>query len=224
MGRTIEILYEDNHLLAVCKPQGILVQGDKSGQITLFELARRYLKDKYKKPGNVYLGLVHRLDRKTAGVVVFAKTSKAAGRLSREFRERRVKKLYLAIVEGKSPASLTLEQILLRDRKRGTSKIIKKMVPGAQRVKLFFRVIKRSDNCTLLEVIPETGRHHQIRAQLGAIGYPVAGDTRYGAKKRLPDGRIGLFARQISFPHPVKKKEITITANSANYGDSILNY
>lgn len=208
----MDILYEDNHLLVIFKPAGLLIQGDRSGRDTLFEMAKRYLKDKYKKPHGVYLGLVHRLDRGTSGVVVFARTSKAASRLSSEFRERRVKKVYRAVVEGKIPASGTLSQILLRDRKRGISRIIKKMVPGAQRVKLSFRAIKREGDYTLLEVIPETGRHHQIRAQLGAIGCPVAGDTRYGAKKKLDNGKISLFAHRISFCHPVKKKGITIRA------------
>ena len=212
MEKALQVLYEDNHLLAVFKPTGLLVQGDKSDQITLFEIAKKYLKDKYKKPGNVYLGLVHRLDKVTAGVVVFAKTSKSASRLSCEFRERRVRKLYLAIVEGEIPEQGILKHILLRDKQKGTSRIIKKIVPGAQKVELSFRVIKRTSAGALLEVIPETGRHHQIRAQLSAFGYPVQGDTRYGAKKRLPDGMISLFACQISFCHPVKKEKITIPA------------
>ena len=211
MTKTFDIIYEDNHILAVFKPAGLLIQGDRSGRPTLFEMARRYLKDKYKKPGNVYLGLVHRLDKVTAGVVIFAKTSKAASRLSCEFREHRIRKVYWAVVEGMIPESGTLNHILLRDRKRGISHIVKKMCPGAQRVKLSYRVIKRRRGCSLLEVIPETGRHHQIRVQLGTIGYPVVGDKIYGAKNRLLDGEIGLFARQISFCHPVKKEEITIS-------------
>jgi len=212
MTKALEILHEDNHLLVILKPAGLLIQGDRSGAVTLFEIAKRYLKDKYKKPGNVYLGLVHRLDKRTAGVVVFAKTSKAASRLSSQFRERRVKKVYRVVVEGNIPARATLNHILLRDRTKGISRIIKEMIPGAQKVKLSYRVIKRSSRGALLEVIPETGRHHQIRAQLGAFGYPIVGDTRYGAKKKFANGGIGLFAYKISFCHPVKKNEITIRA------------
>ena len=209
---SLKILYEDNHLLVVFKPAGLLIQGDKSGRPTLLEIARKYLKDKYKKPGQVYLGLVHRLDRAVAGVVIFARTSKAAGRLSREFRERRVKKIYRAVVEGLPPPAATLKNILLRDRKKGRSRIFKEMVPGGQQVELSYHLIKKTKNRALLEIIPETGRHHQIRAQLGALGYPIVGDISYGAKTKLPDGNISLFCRQISFLHPVTKKELTIQA------------
>ena len=209
---SLEILYEDNHILAVLKPAGLLIQGDKSGRPTLLDIARKYLKDKYKKPGQVYLGLVHRLDRPVAGVVIFARTSKAASRLSREFRERRVKKIYRAVVEGVPPPAATLKDILLRDRKSGLSRIMKEMVQGGQQVGLSYRLIKKNKNRALLEIIPETGRHHQIRAQLSASGYPIVGDTAYGAKNKLPDGNIRLFCCQISFLHPVTKKELTIPA------------
>ena len=209
---SLKILYEDNHILAVLKPAGLLIQGDRSGRPTLLDIARKYLKDKYKKPGQVYLGLVHRLDRPVAGVVIFARTSKAASRLSREFRERRVKKIYRAVVEGVPRPAATLKDILLRDRKSGLSRIMKEMVQGGQQVELSYRLIKKNKNRALLEIIPETGRHHQIRAQLSASGYPIVGDISYGAKTKLSDGNIHLFCRQISFLHPVTKKELTIQA------------
>lgn len=209
---SLKILYEDNHILAVFKPAGLLIQGDRSGRPTLLEMAKKYLKDKYKKQGQVYLGLVHRLDRPVAGVVIFARTSKAASRLSLEFREHRVKKIYRAVVEGLPPPAATLKNILLRDRKKGLSRILKKPVPGGQYVELSYSLIKKTKNCALLEIIPQTGRHHQIRAQLSAFGYPIAGDITYGAKTKLADGRICLLAREISFSHPVTKKELTIQA------------
>ena len=210
MAKGLEILYEDNHILAVLKPAGVLVQGDRSGEITLFEAAKKYLKAKYRKPGQVYLGMVHRLDKGTAGVVVFARTSKAAGRLSREFRERRVRKVYMAVVEGRIRGEDVLTHRLLRDREKGTSCIARDTAPGTQEVKLSYRVIEGTGTRTLLEVIPETGRHHQIRAQLSAIGHPIIGDVRYGAGRGLAGGKIGLLASSISFRHPVKKNDMTI--------------
>lgn len=211
--QNLEVLYEDNHILAVYKPAGLLMQGDKSGRPTLWEMAKAYLKDKYNKPGQVYLGLVHRLDRVVAGVVIFARTSKAAGRLSQQFREHKIKKVYWAEVEGIPPGKGTLNQVLWRDREKGLSLIFDHLVPGGQKVELSYRVIKKNKGDSLLEIRPGTGRHHQIRLQLASLGYPIIGDTLYGAKTRLTDGHIRLFSQAISFIHPITQREITIKAS-----------
>jgi 23S rRNA pseudouridine1911/1915/1917 synthase len=209
----LTVLYEDNHLLAVVKPPGILVQGDKTGDTTLLETAGAWLKTKYNKPGGVYLGLVHRLDRPVGGVVVFAKTSKAAKRLCAQFRKRTVKKIYRAVVEG-VPEEHTgrLYHYLLKDEKAGRVKLFAMPVAGAKPAELRYRILKSEEQRAELEVELITGRSHQIRAQLSRIGFPIMGDVKYGAKTALSERRIALFAVRLSFSHPVTGKEITIEA------------
>ena len=219
----INILYEDNHLLVVEKPNNIPVQEDDSKDADLLSLLKDYLKEKYNKPGEVFLGVPHRLDRPTSGVVLFARTSKALTRLNEMFKEKSklstvncqlsIKKTYWAIVQGapKVPEA-RLENWLVRNEQQNKSYIAK---PGAKDAKLAiltYKTLVRGDNYTLLEINLETGRHHQIRCQLAAIGCPVKGDLKYGAKRSNPDGGICLHARQIEFVHPVSKQNICITA------------
>jgi len=208
------ILYEDNHIIAVNKTCNEIVQGDKTGDTPLSETVKAYIKEKYNKPGEVFLGVTHRLDRPTSGVVLFARTSKALARLNEMFKSHeQIKKTYWAIVQGapKMPEA-RLENWLIRNEKQNKSYIAK---PGAKDAKLAilsYKTLVRGDNYTLLEINLETGRHHQIRCQLAAIGCPVKGDLKYGAKRSNPDGGICLHARQIEFVHPVSKEEICITA------------
>jgi len=208
------VLYEDNHIIAVNKTCNEIVQGDKTGDTPLSEIVKAYIKDKYNKPGEVFLGVTHRLDRPTSGVVLFARTSKALTRLNDMFKSHeQIKKTYWAIVQGcpKIPET-RLENWLIRNEAQNKSYIAK---PGAKEAKmavLDYRVLVRGENYTLLEVNLETGRHHQIRCQLAAIGCPVKGDLKYGAKRSNPDGGICLHARKIEFIHPVSKENICITA------------
>ena len=215
------VLYEDNHIIAVNKTCNEIVQGDKTGDTPLSEIVKAYIKDKYNKPGEVFLGVTHRLDRPTSGVVLFARTSKALIRLNEMFREKSavnhqpsaITKTYWAIVQGepKTPEA-RLENFLVRNEEQNKSYIAK---PGAKEAKLAilsYKTLAKGDNYTLLEVNLETGRHHQIRCQLAAIGCPIKGDLKYGAKRSNPDGGICLHARQIRFIHPVKKEPVTITA------------
>ena len=208
------VIYEDNHIIAVNKTCNEIVQGDKTGDTPLSETVKAYIKEKYNKPGEVFLGVTHRLDRPTSGVVLFARTSKALTRLNEMFKSHeQIKKTYWAIVQGapKMPDA-RLENWLIRNEKQNKSYIAK---PGAKEAKLAilsYKTLVRGDNYTLLEINLETGRHHQIRCQLAAIGCPVKGDLKYGAKRSNPDGGICLHARQIEFVHPVSKEEICITA------------
>lgn len=210
----MQILYEDNHIIAVNKAPGEIVQGDKTGDKPLSEILKEYIKTKYNKPGEVFLGVPHRLDRPTSGVVLFARTSKALTRLNEMFKgHEAMHKTYWAIVQGepKLPEA-RLENYLVRNEAQNKSYIAK---PGAKEAKqaiLTYRTLARGDHYTLLEVELLTGRHHQIRCQLAAIGCPIKGDLKYGAKRSNPDGSISLHARQITFVHPVRKEEITITA------------
>ena len=210
----MEILYEDNHLIAVNKVPGEIVQGDKTGDKPLSEILKEYIKVKYNKPGEVFLGVPHRLDRPTSGVVLFARTSKALVRLNEMFKDHEaMHKTYWAIVHGapKVPEG-RLENWLIRNEAQNKSYIAK---PGAKEAKqaiLNYHTLVRGDHYTLLEVELLTGRHHQIRCQLAAIGCPIKGDLKYGAKRSNPDGSISLHARQISFLHPVKKEPLTIVA------------
>ena len=223
----MEILYEDNHIIAVNKAPGEIVQGDKTGDKPLSDMLKEYIKVKYNKPGEVFLGVPHRLDRPTSGVVLFARTSKALTRLSEMFKEKSltpnppihpsispsINKIYWAIVQGtpKQPEG-HLENWLIRNEAQNKSYIAK---PGAKDAKLAilnYRTLANGDHYTLLEVELLTGRHHQIRCQLAAIGCPIKGDLKYGAKRSNPDGSICLHARQITFVHPVKKEPVTITA------------
>ena len=210
----MQVLYEDNHIIAVNKTCNEIVQGDKTGDTPLSEIVKAYIKDKYNKPGEVFLGVTHRLDRPTSGVVLFARTSKALTRLNDMFKSHeQIKKTYWAIVQGcpKIPET-RLENWLIRNEAQNKSYIAKPNANNAKKAILDYRILVRGENYTLLEVNLETGRHHQIRCQLAAIGCPVKGDLKYGAKRSNPDGGICLHARKIEFIHPVSKENICITA------------
>jgi len=215
------VLYEDNHIIAVSKTCHEIVQGDKTGDTPLSEMVKAYIKEKYQKPGEVFLGVTHRLDRPTTGVVLFARTSKALTRLNAMFQSHeQIRKTYWAIVErtenGKvkteNGEAIKLEHYLWRNEKQNKSFIVKQGTKDAKRAVLSYRAIAQSDRYTLMEVNLETGRHHQIRCQLSAIGSPIKGDLKYGAKRSNPDGGIALHARKIEFIHPVSKQPISITA------------
>lgn len=208
------VLYEDNHIIAVNKTCNEIVQGDKTGDTPLSETVKAYIKVKYNKPGEVFLGVTHRLDRPTSGVVLFARTSKALARLNEMFKSHeQIKKTYWAIVQGapKQPEA-RLENWLVKNETQNKSYIVKPYSKDAKQAILNYRTLVRGENYTLLEVDLETGRHHQIRCQLAAIGCPIKGDLKYGAKRSNPDGGICLHARQIAFIHPVSKEPICITA------------
>ncbi len=212
------VLYEDNHIIAVNKTCNEIVQGDKTGDTPLSETIKAYIKQKYNKPGEVFLGVTHRLDRPTSGVVLFARTSKALTRLNEMFKSHeQIKKTYWAIVQGcpKEPEA-RLENWLIRNEAQNKSYITKPHANNAKQAVLEYKTLVRGENYTLLEVNLETGRHHQIRCQLAAIGCPVKGDLKYGAKRSNPDGGICLHARKIEFIHPVKKDNICITAPVPN--------
>lgn len=209
----LQVLYEDNHLIAINKRVGDIVQGDKTGDKPLSDVVKEYIKDKYNKPGEVFLGVVHRLDRPTTGIVVFARTSKALTRLNDLFKNRETQKTYWAVVKGKlSKHNDTLVHYLKRNEKANTSKAYAKEIPDSKKASLEYMVIQELNNYTALEIGLHTGRHHQIRAQLSAIGYPIKGDLKYGAERSNPDGGIHLHARKLEFVHPVSKEAIIITA------------
>lgn len=209
----LQVLYEDNHIIAVNKRVGDIVQGDKTGDKPLSDVVKEYIKDKYNKPGEVFLGVVHRLDRPTTGIVIFARTSKALTRLNELFKNRETQKTYWAVVKIK-PESNTgiLEHFLKRNEKTNTSKAHTKEVPESKKASLDYTVIKELNNYFALEINLHTGRHHQIRAQLSAIGSPIKGDLKYGFDRSNPDGGIHLHARKLVFVHPVSKENITIIA------------
>lgn len=210
----MEVLYEDNHIIAVNKTCNEIVQGDKTGDTPLSEMVKAYIKEKYHKPGEVFLGVTHRLDRPTSGVVLFARTSKALTRLNEMFKSHeQIRKTYWAIVQGapKVPEA-RLENWLTRNEQLNKSFIAKPGAKDAKQAILYYKTLVKGDHYTLLEVNLETGRHHQIRCQLAAIGCPIKGDLKYGAKRSNPDGGICLHARKIEFIHPVSKQEICITA------------
>ena len=212
------VLYEDNHIIAVNKAPGEIVQGDKTGDLPLSETVKAYIKEKYDKPGEVFLGVPHRLDRPTSGVVLFARTSKALSRLSEMFKEKSlnstqssIKKTYWAIVQGAPKQSEGhLEHWLVRNEAQNKSYVANSS--GAKLAILNYRTLAQGEHYTLLEIELLTGRHHQIRCQLAAIGCPVKGDLKYGAKRSNPDGSISLHAREITLVHPVRKETLTITA------------
>lgn len=212
------VLYEDNHIIAVNKTCNEIVQGDKTGDMPLSETVKAYIKEKYNKPGEVFLGVTHRLDRPTSGVVLFARTSKALTRLNEMFKSHeQIRKTYWAIVQGApKQAEARLENWLTRNETLNKSFIGKPGAKEAKRAILSYKTLVRGENYTLLEINLETGRHHQIRCQLAAIGCPVKGDLKYGAKRSNPDGGICLHARKIEFIHPVKKETICITAPVPN--------
>ena len=216
-SKPIQVIYEDNHLLVVNKRPGDLIQGDRTGDMPLSEKAKAYIKKKYDKPGNVYLGVPHRLDRPTSGVVVFAKTSKALSRLNRLFSSRDITKIYWAIVQSAPKNSRgTLKHYLLRNRRQNKSYSHDKEVKGSKLGILHYKTIKKLGGYHLLEVNLETGRHHQIRSQLAKIGSTIKGDLKYGAKQSNPDGSIHLHARALYFVHPVSKKELKLIAPPPN--------
>ncbi len=209
----MEIVYEDNHIIVVNKSSAEIVQGDKTGDEPLSETVKRYLKDKYAKPGNVFLGVVHRLDRPVSGLVMFAKTSKALSRLNEMFSKGEVRKTYWAIVRGRPvPEEGELVHYLLRNEKQNKSYAYDKEVKYSKKAVLNYRMMGYSQNYSLLEVDLKTGRHHQIRCQLAKIGCPVKGDLKYGFPRSNPDGGISLHARRIQFVHPVSKEPIDIVA------------
>ena len=209
----LQILHEDNHIIVVNKRVGDIVQGDKTGDKPLSEIVKEYIKDKYNKPGEVFLGVVHRLDRPTTGIVVFAKTSKALERLNKMFSERETNKTYWAVVKNKPPKTVdNLIHFLKRNEKNNTSKAHLKEVPESKKASLDYKIIKELNNYFALEINLHTGRHHQIRAQLQAIGCPIKGDLKYGFDRSNPDGGIHLHARKLAFTHPVSKEQIEIIA------------
>jgi 23S rRNA pseudouridine1911/1915/1917 synthase len=212
--RQLQILLEDNHLLAVVKPAGLLVQGDRTGDPTLLDAAKAYLKEKYAKPGNVYLGLVHRLDRPVSGVVLLARTSKAAGRLSRQFRERSVTKRYLAVVEGSPPdeRGVLVAQLARDGDAGGVTRAAAAPFPGSRAAELEYIVLARHDRRALLRVAPAGGRRHQIRAQLALAGWPIVGDVKYGARAGRRDRSIALHAERLEVVHPVRDERIILVA------------
>lgn len=209
----MNVLYEDNHIIAVNKAAGEIVQGDKTGDKTLCDAMKAFLKEKYAKPGNVFVGLPHRLDRPVSGIVVLAKTSKALERLNEMFRTGAVKKIYWAITkERPAQPEAELECWIYRNEKMNKSFAYPKEVKGSKKALLHYRHIAASQNYNLIEVELKTGRHHQIRCQLASIGCPIKGDLKYGAKRSNPDGSISLHARYVEFIHPVSKELIQITA------------
>ena len=209
----IETLYEDNHLIAINKRSGDIVQGDKTGDKPLSEIVKDHLKSKYEKPGSVYLGVVHRIDRPVSGIVIFAKTSKALSRMNEMFRDKKVKKTYWAVVKNAPPHDQgTLIHYLKKDEAKNKSKAYDEEVSGSLRSWLDYKVIGKSDSFYLLENTPHTGRHHQIRAQLAAMGCPIKGDLKYGYDRSNKDGSIHLHARKVEFVHPVKKEPVVIVA------------
>jgi 23S rRNA pseudouridine1911/1915/1917 synthase len=213
----LNVLYEDNHVIVINKSASDIVQGDKTGDETLPDKIKSYLKVKYDKPGNVFCGVVHRLDRPTSGAVVFARTSKALERLNAQFRDKETNKTYWAIVESKpEKEEATLVHYLKKNEKQNKSYATLHEVPGSKKAVLHYKLIDSSDRYYLLEVKLETGRHHQIRAQLSSIGCVIKGDLKYGAKRPNSDGSIGLHARELEFDHPTTKEVIKITAPVPN--------
>ena len=213
MRFVMQVIYEDNHIIIVSKESGEIVQGDKTGDQPLSETVKQYIKEKYQKPGNVFLGVAHRLDRPVSGLVVFAKTSKALERLNRMFANGEVHKTYWAITRNRPQEEEgVLEHWLVRNEQQNKSYAHNREVPRAKLARLKYRVIGASDNYTLLEVNLMTGRHHQIRCQLAKMGCPIRGDLKYGDKRSNPDGSISLLARRVEFIHPVSKETIVATA------------
>ena len=210
----LEVLYEDNHIIAVNKQPSDIVQGDKTKDEPLSEIVKQYIKIKYNKPGNVYLGVIHRIDRPVSGVILFAKTSKALTRLNKMFKDKNMQKTYWAVVEkGDIPNKGTIINYLRKTEKNNKSTAYKKEVPGSKLSELSYTVKGKGDNYLFLEVLPKTGRHHQIRVQLSSIGTTIKGDVKYGARRSNKDLSVHLHARKIEFEHPVTKEQMLIKAN-----------
>jgi 23S rRNA pseudouridine1911/1915/1917 synthase len=209
----IQILYEDNHIIVVNKRVGDIVQGDKTGDSPLSEIVKQYIQIKYKKPGNVFLGVVHRIDRPTSGIVLFARTSKALERLNEMLREKKIEKTYWAVIKNNPPKeSDTLIHFLKKNPKNNKSTTFSTEKEGSKKAILHYKLIKKLDNYSLLEIYLETGRHHQIRCQLASIGCPIKGDLKYGFPRSNADGGIHLHAKKIEFIHPVSNQTISIVA------------
>ncbi len=207
------VLFEDNHLIVINKPAGMLVQGDRTGDIPLVEYIKAYIKDKYNKPGKVFLGIPHRIDRPTSGILVFARTSKALERMNRLFKEREVEKTYWAVVKNcPKKKEGQLENFLFKNQQKNKSYALREEKKGTKKAILSYKWLGQSDHYHLLEVYPQTGRHHQIRVQLAAIGSPIKGDLKYGAPRSNKDASIHLHARKIKFIHPVQKEPLEIVA------------
>lgn len=217
MTSNLHILYEDNHLLVIRKPVGILVQGDHTGDPNLLDLGKTYLKEKYNKPGNVFLGLVHRLDRPVSGVMVFARTSKAAARLSEQIRNRTIQKQYWAIAEGTLPDKGRLEHHIAKRQTK--SRIVEP--PQGQHATLSYRRIKHNDAFSWLEIQLNTGRHHQIRVQFSHIGHPLLGDYKYGSRKSFPNRSFALHAQSLTFIHPTTQEPLTFQTDPDPYWQTI---
>ena len=213
----LQVLYEDNHIIIVNKRVGDIVQGDQTGDKPLSEVVKEYIKEKYEKPGEVFLGVVHRLDRPTTGLVIFAKTSKALSRLNESFKNRETQKTYWAAVKNMPTKNEdTLTHYLVRNPKNNQSKAFDNEVKESKKASLTYKIIKKLDRFVILEIDLHTGRHHQIRAQLCKINCPIKGDLKYGFDRSNADGGIHLHARKLTFIHPVKKEELTIVAPTPN--------
>ena len=209
----LQVLFEDNHLVIVNKRAGDITQGDKTGDKPLSDVVKEYIKDKYNKPGDVFLGVVHRLDRPTSGIIIFARTSKALERLNKMLRDKTINKTYWAVVKNHPKKEKdTLINFLRKNPKNNKSTAYNKEIDGSKKAILHYAVLKKLDNYSLIEVDLETGRHHQIRTQLSNIGSPIKGDLKYGFDRSNKDGSIHLHARKIQFIHPVSKEQINLTA------------
>ncbi len=208
----LQVLYEDNHCLVLAKPAGLLMAGDATGDETLLDHGKRYIREKYSKPGNVYLGVVHRLDRPVSGVALFARTSKAASRISAQFREGQVQKVYHAWVNGRPPAeSEVLTDHLAKDADRNVSRTVAAGASGARESRLEYQVLKSDSHRSLLEIRPQTGRPHQIRVQLASRGWPILGDVKYGGPQCSNRRAIALHAQSLTLKHPTQSKEISVS-------------
>ena len=209
----LQVLHEDNHIIMINKRAGDIVQGDKTGDKPLNEVVKEYIKEKYNKPGEVFLGTVHRLDRPTSGIIIFARTSKALERLNKMLREKKINKTYWAVVRNHPKKTKeTLRHYLKKNPRNNKSTAFNKEITGSKHAILHYQVIKKLDNFSLLEIDLETGRHHQIRTQLASIGSVIKGDLKYGAKRSNKNGSIHLHARKINFIHPVSKEKISVCA------------
>ena len=211
---SIVILYEDNHLIAVKKLPGEIVQADKTGDETLADKVKEYIKIKYNKPGDVFLGIIHRIDRPVGGVVVFARTSKALIRMNKQFQDKLIEKTYWAVVDERPPCEKgELVNWMKKNQQKNKSRAYDQEVKESKKAELLYELIGRSRNYYYLQIKPKTGRHHQIRVQLSNAGCCIKGDVKYGANRTNKDGSIHLFARSVTFNHPIKKEPMTITAN-----------